>query len=90
MEKTITFNELRKIKNSLPTGSSQNIANELGISVDTVRNYFGGKNYAEGSSCGFHIEPGPDGGIVTLDDTMILDKALAILASLKPEEEVAE
>lgn len=26
-----------------------------------------------------HIEPGPDGGIVVLDDTTIYDKALAIL-----------
>lgn len=90
MEKRITFNELRKIKNSLPTGSSQRIADELGICVDTVRNYFGGKNYEEGSSCGFHIEPGPDGGIVTLDDTTILDKALTILNAQVKEEQIEE
>ena len=38
----ITFNELRRIKDRLPSGSSQRIADELGISVDSVRNYFGG------------------------------------------------
>ena len=65
----ITFNELRRIKDRLPSGSSQRIADELGIDVDTVRNYFGGKH-----------EPGPDGGVVTLDDTTILDVAMRILS----------
>ena len=40
----ITFNELRRIKDRLPSGSSQRIADELGISVDSVRNYFGGRH----------------------------------------------
>ena len=79
MDKTITFNELRKIKDSLPTGSMHRIADELDMSVDTVRNYFGGSNFAEGKSVGLHIEPGPDGGIVMLDDTTILEKAMRIL-----------
>lgn len=57
----ITFNELRRIKDRLPSGSSQRIADELGIDVDTVRNYFGGKH--ESKECvGVHFEPGPDGG----------------------------
>ncbi len=78
---TITFNELRRIKDSLPSGSMQRIADELGIDVDTVRNYFGGTHYksGEGNPSGLHIEQGADGGIVTLDDRTILDKALAIL-----------
>jgi predicted transcriptional regulator len=79
MTKTITFNELRKIKDSLPDGTSHRIADELGVSVETVRNYFGGQNFREGKSCGIHIEPGPDGGIVVLDDTLILERALEIL-----------
>jgi hypothetical protein len=79
MTKTITFNELRKIKDSLPDGTSHRIADELGVSVETVRNYFGGQNFREGKSCGIHIEPGPDGGIVVLDDTSILERALEIL-----------
>ncbi len=79
MAKTITFNELREIKDRLPDGSMHCIADELGLNVETVRNYFGGHNYKDGKSCGLHIEPGPDGGIVVLDDTMILDKALNIL-----------
>ena len=48
-------------------------------SVDTVRNYFGGKH--ESKECvGVHFEPGPDGGVVTLDDTTILDVAMRILS----------
>lgn len=81
--KTITFNELREIKNSLPEGSIHKIADELGLEVDTVRNFFGGKNFKDGKSVGFHLEPGPDGGLVTLDDTSVLDKALKILKELK-------
>ena len=50
----ITFNELRRIKDRLPSGSSQRIADELGIDVDTVRNYFGGKH--ESKECvGVHF-----------------------------------
>ena len=78
--RTITFNELRKIKDSLPDGSTHRIADELGLSVETVRNYFGGQNFQDGKSCGVHIEPGPDGGLVVLDDTTILDRAMQILA----------
>ena len=36
MNRTITFNELRKIKDSLPTGSMHRIADELNLSVETV------------------------------------------------------
>ncbi|MDD4922734.1 MAG: DNA-binding protein [Bacteroidales bacterium] len=83
MIKTITFNDLRKIKDSLPSGSSQRIADQLGVSVETVRNYFGGYNYRDGKSAGVHIEPGPDGGLVMLDDTVILDMAMDILEEKK-------
>jgi len=77
--KTVTFNELRRIKDRLPDGSIRQIAAELELSEDTVRNYFGGLNHSTGNKCGIHIEPGPDGGIVMLDDSTILDKALIIL-----------
>lgn len=83
MTKTITFNELRKVKDSLPSGSMTKIANELGLENETVRNYFGGHNFKDGKSCGVHIEPGPDGGLVMLDDTQILDIALRILEEQK-------
>jgi AcrR family transcriptional regulator len=83
MTKTITFNELRKLKDSLPSGSMTRIAEELGLEKETVRNYFGGHNYRDGKSCGIHIEPGPDGGLVMLDDTEILDIAYRILEEKK-------
>ena len=81
--KTITFNELRRIKDLLPSGSIHQIAAELNLSEDTVRNYFGGLNQSTGNKCGIHIEPGPDGGIVILDDPAILEKALIILGENK-------
>ena len=79
MTTMITFNELRKIKDMLPSGSMQKIADELGISVETVRNYFGGDHYKEGKAVGLHIEQGANGGIVKLDDTTILQKAKELL-----------
>ena len=87
MSKTITFNELRKLKDSLPTGSMHRIADELNLSVETVRNFFGGQNFVNGQSVGIHLEPGPDGGLVMLDDTTVLEKALEIL---KESESVQE
>lgn len=87
MPKTITFNELRRIKASLPEGSTHVIADKLNLSVQTVRNYFGGSNYDFGIHMGVHIEPGPDGGIVVLDDPTILDMALVILEKEKFKEQ---
>ena len=55
------------------------------ITPQTVRNYFGGTNYEFGKNCGVHIEPGPDGGIVVLDDTTIYDMAVEILQGLNKE-----
>lgn len=79
MTKTITFNELRRIKDRLPEGSMQRIAKDLQLEVETVRNYFGGTNFDEGQSTGIHVEQGPHGGIVELDDTTILERAIGIL-----------
>jgi predicted transcriptional regulator len=55
------------------------IADELNMTVETVRNFFGGHNFKNGKSVGIHLEPGPDGGLVMLDDTTVLEKALQIL-----------
>ncbi|GAP67596.1 hypothetical protein BA6E_10139 [Bacteroidales bacterium 6E] len=80
MELKITFNELRKIKDSLPDGSIRKLANEFNVSEETVRNYFGGSNYEKGSAVGIHMEPGPNGGIVLLDDAKILERAQELIA----------
>lgn len=79
MERKITFNELRKIKDSLPDGSIKKMAKEFEVSEETVRNYFGGANYTNGAAVGIHMEPGPNGGIVLLDDTAILERAQQII-----------
>ncbi|MBQ6777077.1 MAG: DNA-binding protein [Paludibacteraceae bacterium] len=70
-----TFNKLREVKDSLPHGSMAAIADELGIAADEVRAFFNGSGTPES---GYHIEPGPDGGIVMMDDTRILEVALRI------------
>ncbi|MDE6134319.1 MAG: DNA-binding protein [Muribaculaceae bacterium] len=85
MTKTITFNELRQLKDRLPDGSMRQIADRLNTTVQTVRNYFGGSNYDFGKNCGVHIEPGPDGGIVVLDDSTIYDMAVEILQAQEVE-----
>ena len=58
------------------------------MSVETVRNFFGGHNFKNGKSVGIHLEPGPDGGLVMLDDTTVLEKALQILR--ETEEKVTQ
>ncbi|MFN8241680.1 MAG: DNA-binding protein [Bacteroidales bacterium] len=75
MATTITFNELRDIKDRLPSGSMRKIAEKLDLKEETVRNYFGGWNFERGESAGVHFEKGPNGGIVTIEDTTILDMA---------------
>ena len=80
MTKKITFNELRKIKDSLPDGAMRKLADEFNVEVETVRNYFGGANYKNGKSVGIHMEPGPNGGIVLLDDDAILERAQALIS----------
>lgn len=79
MEQKITFNELRKIKDSLPDGSIRQMAKEFEVTEETVRNYFGGANYTNGVTVGIHMEPGPNGGIVLIDDPKMLERARQII-----------
>jgi len=81
MERKITFNELRKIKDSLPDGSIKQMAQEFEVTEETVRNYFGGANYENGKAVGIHMEPGPNGGIVLLDDVSMLDRAKELIGA---------
>ena len=83
----ITFKELRSIKHKLPTGSIHRIANTLSLSEQTVRNYFGAQKYAEGDISGRHLQPGPEGGIVSLKDTTILELARQIISE-SPQQRV--
>ena len=75
----ITFEELRRIKHALPTGGVKRIADELKLEEQTVRNYFGAKKYENGQIVSQHIEPGPDGGIVHLEDETIINLARKII-----------
>ena len=75
----ITYKELRDIKHKLPTGSVKRIAQTLNIEEQTVRNYFGAQKYSDGSTTGQHIQPGPNGGIVNISNTSILEIARTII-----------
>ncbi len=71
-----TFNRIREVKDQLPHGSIAKIATELEIPEDSVRDFFSGNGSIES---GYHIEPGPDGGVVSFENTAILEKALRII-----------
>ncbi len=75
----ITFEELRKIKHSLPTGSIKKIADTLQMEEQTVRNFFGAKKYEDGVIVGKHVQPGPNGGFVEIENNDILDQARQII-----------
>jgi len=79
----ITFSELRRIKHELPTGSIRKIAQELNIKEQTVRNYFGANDFSAGKFVGKHIQQGPNGGIVNLQDDTILNAAKQILRKVQ-------
>ncbi len=84
----ITFEELRRIKHSLPTGSISKIANMLQIEEQTVRNYFGAKKYEDGQIVGQHIQPGPNGGIVSLENNTILEVAKKMIVESNASQSV--
>jgi len=75
----ITYNELRTIKHRLPTGSVRRIADALNLEEQTVRNYFGASDYDDGDIACKHVQPGPNGGIVNLENTAIIDMAKKII-----------
>ncbi|MFZ1787135.1 MAG: DNA-binding protein [Saprospiraceae bacterium] len=75
----ITFEQLRQIKHQLPAGSVRRIAKELQIEEQAVRNYFGANKYENTQLIGRHVQAGPHGGIVNLDDTRIFDMANRII-----------
>jgi len=76
----ITFEELRRVKHLLPTGSIKVIASELNMEEQAVRNYFGANKYNDADEIvNTHYQPGPDGGIVQLEDTKVLDLANKII-----------
>jgi hypothetical protein len=71
----VSFNELRRVKHALPSGSISQLAQEFSMSEDQVRNYFGGGHYKTGQIADFHLESGYEGGVVHLEDTSIFDRA---------------
>jgi hypothetical protein len=78
----ISFEELRKLKDSMPPGSIEKIAEELDIDPDRVRNYFGGDHFDhDGTIPGVHFEKGANGGVVNIENTRILEAARRIVAA---------
>lgn len=83
---TITFEALRDIKHQLPNGSVKRIAKELNVEEQMVRNYFSAGRTSHGlitSDLHMHVQPGPNGGVVHLEDTTILDYAKRIIAETR-------
>lgn len=72
----ITLEELREIKHRLPSGGIKRIADELKLDEQLVRNYFGA-NHLENS--GNHLQAGPHGGIVQINDESIINLAKKII-----------
>ena len=79
----ITFKELRKIKHQLPKGSVKQLARKLKVKEQTIRNYFGANKTKDGAITDKHKQPGPEGGIVNLKDTTILELALKMIRESK-------
>jgi hypothetical protein len=51
------------------------------VEEQTVRNYFGARKFQDGQIVDAHVQPGPDGGFVVLQDTRILEAAKQIINS---------
>lgn len=79
----LTFEELRKVKDSLPHGSMERIADELHMDEQTVRNYFGSDHFSHDSFVGAHYESGVHGGYVKLDDERIYQTAMKLIEKLE-------
>lgn len=75
----ITFEDLRRVKHALPSGSVARIAQDLNVEEQTVRNYFGAHDYQKGDIIEWHHEPGPHGGIVHLEDPTIYNRAMQLI-----------
>lgn len=79
----VTFEELRRVKHALPTGSIGQLATEFNMDEEAVRNYFGGGHYKNGQLAEFHLESGYGGGVVHLEDTTIFDRAMEMIEQHK-------
>ncbi len=79
----VTFEELRRVKHALPSGSISKLASEFNMEEEAVRNYFGAGHYKNGPLAEFHLESGYGGGVVHLEDTTIFDRALEIIEAHK-------
>jgi hypothetical protein len=79
----VTFEELRRIKHALPTGSIARLAKEFEMDEEAIRNYFGGGHYKQGQVAEFHLESGYGGGVVHLEDTTIFERAKRMIEEHK-------
>lgn len=84
MSKRLTYNEFRMLRDNLPHGAIDKIAERVGITPDEVRHYFhASAEDGVPTVSGVHHEAGPNGGFVELDDLVILDAALELILNVK-------
>ncbi len=79
----ILFSELRELKDMLPPGSMNRIAQDLHITPNAVRNFFGGTYYESENPFGIHIEKCPNGAIVHIENPVIYDCAVGLIAQAR-------
>ena len=75
----LSYKELRRIKDSLPSGSMRAIAKRLNVKESLVRSFFRAE---KAEDLGFYMESGPDGGLLFIDNSKILDAAFEILKTM--------
>ena len=75
----LSMNEQQHVNKDSVSDKNEEIAKEMNMDEQTVRNFFGGDNYTDGQTVGFHLEPGPDGGICRIDDSSVIERALCII-----------
>lgn len=81
----LSYKELRQIKDSLPKGSMRVIADRLNVKENLVRSFF----RAERVEClGVYMEAGPDGGLLLIDNSKILDAAFEILRTMNDSTQI--
>ena len=77
----ITFEELRTVKHNLPTGSIKKIAQQLNLNEQSVRNFFGARKTPGKLPKGWHLQAGPNGGIVKIENPRVLECAQYIISA---------
>jgi hypothetical protein len=76
----ISYDELRTIKKKLPKGAIHVIAKHSDLSVQEIKNFFGGNLKDPSKIVHLHRQPGPRGGIYYTDKVQVLELAKRLVS----------